>query len=92
MKTKIDPQEIVDSMKIRPNIPFIFQVDAIGECPKSFVNEFTSHTITAKSWWDKGQSGVTYINSPSWFIEAIQVLNRAESEAQSFLLEERRKK
>lgn len=74
-------------------MPLIFKIsDKLGVCPKIFARDpFILQCFRAKTWFDKGALGVTYMNAPVWLDEALSVMSMAENEASRFVMEMRSK-
>lgn len=82
----------MSQIKPRGTIPTIFLIEQAGYCPKICLNDFTHMCLEAKSWFDKGQSiGVSYLDAPAWWHQALKVMGKAEGEAQQYLMEQNRR-
>lgn len=73
------------SASIRSTRPFIFQAEDIGICPMAFFTDRVRSMMQMRRWFDTGQLGVTYMEAPEWFVDALSVLSAAVSEAREFV-------
>lgn len=51
----------------------------------SFFTDRVRSMMQMRRWFDTGQLGMTYMEAPEWFVDALSVLSSAISEAREFV-------
>lgn len=65
-------------------MPLVARAEYAGVCPRLFASAFALECLTALSWWEKGQLGLSFTTAPIWVREAFGMLSSEMSRAREF--------
>jgi hypothetical protein len=62
----------------------MFAASRLKICPKLLVTSWAGYVMQARSWYETGQLGISFVNAPAWVSHAFAVLDNATTAALDF--------
>jgi len=54
-------------------------------CPMVFYTSQVKTIMQMRRWFESGQLGISYVEAPSWLVEALAAINSSITEAREFV-------
>ena len=65
-----------------PNV--VTRLDYASVCPYMFVTPLVREFLASRRWFDAGNIGFSFLQAPSWYLEALAVYDMESSRAMKF--------
>ncbi len=84
--------KLLEDSNLPSSMPDVFKLEQLNICPLVLRSAFTNSIARAFNWWEKGQLGMTYLESPAWVEQAFSLLSAEREKVRAFKRQQDRSK